>query len=377
MADQYLIQAGRRALSVLDADRALTVFEDVSKPCLKRDDSETVPAGSVRSAVRLLCDYSNALSLRGNLKEARNKAQDAWSLVSADTPGEKALVLSQVGMLNARSRLYDDAERAFLDAIAIYSKLGPAKEETEARGWLADLYVRMERRSEARAQLRLISEYYERADEAVNRSKASYFRACIAHLDERLGDAHAGFQSALERSDKDVGRPGLVGDMNLVGTAAFQTGNFKRAEDIFRAQLESNRDWRRTATEGVSQFYLGSIALEKERCESRDGLWKKSRGVSVSCKGCASAVLGVRSDGGGLLGPGKGRRGGAVGGQSQARYTYGRRNTGIVAWRGIGVALAAANRHGEAGEAFERSIAGNRTVQRFEWCRSLLAAGRY
>lgn len=376
MADQYLIQAGKRAFSVQDAARALTVFEDLSKPCFKGDDPETVPVDSVRSAVRLLCDFSNALSLRGNVEEARKKAQDAWSLVSADTPGEKALVLSQFGMLNARSRLYDDAERAFLDAIAIYSKRGPVKRETEARGWLADLYVRMERRSEARVQLRRISEYYERADDAVNRSKASYFRACIAHLDERLGDAHTGFQSALERSDKEEGRPGLVGDMNLVGTAAFQTGNFKLAEDIFRAQLESNRDWRRTAKEGVSQFYLGSIALEKSDANAamaygRNAVENLSHvrdahqlywAFGLMAEVCSS--LGKADE--------------AVKWADRARPgTRMAGETPVVAWRGIGVALAAAKRHGEAGEAFERSITGNRTVQRFEWCRSLLAAGRF
>ena len=376
MADQYLIQAGKRVFSVQDAARALTVYEDLSKPCFKRDDPETVPVDSVRPAVRLLCDFSNALSLRGNVEEARKKAQDAWSLVSADAPCEKALVLSQFGMLNARSRLYDDAERAFLDAIAIYSKLGRVKRETEARGWLADLYVRMERRAEARVQLRRISEYYERAEDAVNRSRASYFRACIAHLDERLGDAHSGFQSAFERLDNVEGRTGLVGDMNLVGTAAFQTGNFKRAEGIFRAQLESDRDWRRTATEGVSQFYLGSIALEKSDANSAmaygiNAVENLSRvrdahqlywAFGLMAEVCSA--LGKADD--------------AVMWAHRARP--GTRMTGetpVVAWRGIGVALAAANRHGEAGEAFERSIAGSRTVQRFEWCRSLLAAGRF
>ncbi len=376
MADQYLIQAGKRVFSVQDAARALTVYEDLSKPCFKRDDPETVPVGSVRSAVRLLCDFSNALSLRGNVEEARKKAQDAWSLVSADTPGEKALVLSQFGMLNARSGLYDDAERAFLDAIAIYSKLGPVKRETEARGWLADLYVRMERRAEARVQLRRISEYYERADDAVNRSKASYFRACIAHLDERLGDAHTGFQSAWERSAKEEGRPGLVGDMNLVGTAAFQTGNFKRAEDIFRAQLESNRDWRRTATEGVSQFYLGSIALEKSDANSAMAYGRNAVENLSHVRDAHQLywAFGLMAEVCSALG----KADDAVMWADRARP--GTRMTGetpVVAWRGIGVALAAANRQVEAGEAFERSIAGNRTVQRFEWCRSLLAAGRF
>ena len=109
------------------------MIEDVSKSCTEVDDPDAVPAGSVRSAVRFLCDYSNALSSRGNVEEARKSAQDAWSLISDDTPGEKALVLCQFGILNARSRLYDDAERAFLDAIAIYSRFGPVKREIEAK----------------------------------------------------------------------------------------------------------------------------------------------------------------------------------------------------------------------------------------------------
>lgn len=376
MADQYLIQSDRRALSVQDADRALTVFEDVSKPCFMGDDPDAAPAGSVRSAVRLLCDFSNALSLRGNLEEARNKAQDAWSLVSDDTPGEKALVLCQFGILDARSRLYDDAERAFLDAIAIYSKLGPVKRETEARGWLADLYVRMERRAEARVQLGRISKHYGRTDDAESRSKASYFRACIAHLDERLGDAHAGFQSALERSDKEGGRPGLVCDLNLVGTAAFQTGNFKCAEDIFRAQLEANRDWRRTATEGVSQFYLGSIALEKNDAKAAMAYGRNAVENLSHVKDAHQLYwsFGLMAEVCSALG----KADEAVKWADRARpgtRTVG--ETPVVAWRGIGVALAAANRLGEAGEAFERSIVGNRTAQRFEWCRSLLAAGRF
>ncbi|MDE3256453.1 MAG: sigma 54-interacting transcriptional regulator [Gemmatimonadota bacterium] len=376
MAGQYLIQSGRRALSVQDADRALTVFEDVSKQCFMGDDPDAAPAGSVRSAVRLLCDLSNALSLQGNLKEARNKAQDAWSLVSADAPGEQALVLSQFGILDARSRLYDDAERAFLDAIAIYSKLGPVMRETEARGWLADLYVRMERRAEARVQLGRISKHYGRTDDAESRSKASYFRACIAHLDERLGDAHAGFQSALERSDKEGGRPGLVCDLNLVGTAAFQTGNFKCAEDIFRAQLESNRDWRRTATEGVSQFYLGSIALEKNDAKAAMAYGRNAVEYLSNVKDAHQLywAFGLMAE----VCSAMGKADEAVKWADRARPgTRTAGETPIVAWRGIGVALAAANRHGEAEDAFERSITGNRTVQRFEWCRSLLAAGRF
>lgn len=376
MADQYLIQAGKRALSEQNADCALAVFEGVSKPRFVGEEPDAAPAGSDSSEVRFLCDFSNALSSRGNLKEAREKAQHAWSLISDDTPDEKALVLCQFGILNARSRLFDDAERAFLDAIAIYSELGTEEREAEARGWLADLYVRMERRAEARVQLRRISEFYERADHAVNRSNASYFRACIAHLDERLGDAHTGFQSALERADKDEGRSGPVGDMNLVGMAAFQTGNFKRAEVIFRAQLKSNRDWRRTATEGVSQFYLGSIALEKSDANAAMA-YGRSAVENLSHVRDAHQLywaIGLMAEVCSALG----KADEAVKWADRARPgTRMAGETPVVAWRGIGVALASANRHGEAGEAFEQSIAGNRTVQRFEWCRSLLAAGRF
>ena len=174
------------------------MFEGVSKPRFKIEDPDAVPADCVRSAIGFLCDYSNALSSRGYVEEAREKAQDAWSLITDDAPDEKAMVLCQFGILNARSRLYDAAERAFLDAIAIYRRLGLPEKEMDARGWLADLYVRMERREEASVELGRISEHFERADDAASRSKASYFRACIAHLDDRLGDAHTGFQSALD-----------------------------------------------------------------------------------------------------------------------------------------------------------------------------------
>ena len=51
--------------------------------------------------------------------------------------------------------------------------------------------------------------------------------------------------------------------------------------------------------------------------------------------------------------------------------------TPTVAWRGIGVALAAAKRCEEAEDAFKRAIANKPVIQRFEWFRSLLAAGRF
>ena len=78
------------------------------------------------------------------------------------------------------------------------------------------------------------------------------------------------------RSDKSGSRVGHIGDMHLTGTTAFQTGNFKHAEEFFRAQLESDRDWRRTVTEGVSQFYLGSIALEKNDAKAASVYGRKA-----------------------------------------------------------------------------------------------------
>ena len=352
------------------------MFEGVMKPGFVGDDPDAEAAGSVRSAVRFLCDYSNALSSRGNVEEARKRAQDAWSLVSDNIPGEKALVLCQFGILNARSRLYDDAERAFRDAIAIYAKLGSVNREIETRGWLADLYVRMERQAEARVQLERISEHYGQSDDAVSRSKAGYFRACIAHLDERLGDAYAGFQTALERSDKEGGRLGSVGDMNLVGTTAFQTGNFKRAEDIFRALLDTDGDWRRTATQGVSQCYLGWIALEKNDAETAIACGKKAVEILSHVKDSYQLywAFGLLAEAHAALGNG----GEAVSWADRARPgTRSEGETSTVSWRGIGVALAAAKRPVEAENAFERAIGCSEADQRFEWCRSLLAAGRF
>ena len=351
------------------------MIEDVSKPRTS-DDPDAMPAGSVRSAVRFLCDYSNALSSRGNVEEARKSAQDAWSLISDDTPDEKALVLCQFGILNARSRLYDDAERAFLDAIAIYSKLGPARREIEARRWLADLYVRMARRTEAQVQFVRISEYYERSDEAVSTSKASYFRSCIAHLDERLGDAYTGFQSALQQWDNEGRGRGLIGDMNLVGTTAFQTGNFRHAEDIFRSQLDSEGDWRRTATEGVSRFYLGSIALERNDAETAVAYGKKAVEILSQVKDAYQQYWACGLLAEALAAQGNGNE--AV--KWADRALPGTRVSGetpSVAWRGIGVALASAKRFKEAEDAFEQAIECNEASRRFEWCRSLLASGRF
>ena len=352
------------------------MIEGVSKPRFQVDDPDATPAGSVRSGVRFLCDYSNALSSRGYVEEAREKAQDAWSLISDDTPCEKAMVLCQFGILNARSRLYDDAERAFLDAIAIYRKLGLPKREMDVRGWLADLYVRRERREEARVELGKMSEHFETADDQASRSKASYFKACIAHLDERLGDAHTWFQSALEQSDKEGCLIGSVGDMNLIGATAFQTGNLRRAEDIFRARLESVRDWRRSATEGVSQFYLGSIALEKNDPQGAAAYGRKAV-ENLSHIDDAHQLywaFGLMAEACSALGDADP----AVRWAERARAgTRMAGETPTVTWRGIGVAMAAADRHDEAEEAFERSVAGDRASQRFEWCRSLLAAGRY
>ncbi len=356
--------------------RAKNMTEDVSKPRTEVDERDAVPAGSVRSAVRFLCDYSNTLSLRGNVEEARKSAQDAWSLISDDIPGEKALVLCQFGILNARSRLYEDAERAFLDAIAIYSKLGPVKKEIEARGWLADLYVRMERRAEARAQFGRISGHYGQSDDAMSMSKASYFRACIAHLDERLGDAHAGFQSALQQWDKEGSGHGHIGDMNLMGTTAFQTGNFKRAEYIFRVQMDSDGDWRRTATEGVSQFYLGSIALGRNDAKTAVVYGKKAVEILSHVKDAYQLywACGLLAEAHAALGDGNE----AVKWAERARPgTRVEGETPSVAWRGIGVALAAAKRFKEAEDAFERAIRCSEANRRFEWCRSLLASGRF
>lgn len=352
------------------------MIDDALKQHTTVDDPDAAPSGSVRSAIRFLCDYSNALSLRGNVEEARKSAQDAWSLISDDTPAEKALVLCQFGILNARSRLYDDAERAFLDAIAIYSKLEPLKREIEARGWLADLYVRMARRTEARVQFVRISEHYEHSEEAVSTSKASYFRACIAHLDERLGDAYTGFQSALRQWDKAGGGRGPVGDMNLVGTTAFQTGNLEHAEDIFRAQLDSEGDWRRTATEGVSQVYLGSIALEKNDAETAVAYGKKAVETLSHVKDCYQLyrAFGLLAEAHAELGNGDE----AVSWAGRAQPgTLLEDETPTVSWRGIGVALAAAKRLKEAGDAFEQAIECNEATRRFEWCRSLLASGRF
>lgn len=352
------------------------MFEGVSKPRFKIEDPDAVPADSVRSAIRFLCEYSNALSSRGYIEEAREKAKDAWSLITDDTPDEKAMVLCQFGILNARSRLYDDAERAFLDAIAIFRKLGAVKREMNARGWLADLYVRMERREEARVELGRIFEHFEKADDAASRSKASYFRACIAHLDDRLGDAHTGFQSAQVRSDKPGSRVGHIGDMHLTGTTAFQTGDFNRAEEYFREQLKADRDWRRTATEGVSQFYLGSIALEKNDAKSASVFGRRAVEILSRVKDAHQLywAFGLMAEACSALGsPDEAVRWAA----SARAGTRMAGETPTVTWRGIGVAMAAANRHDEAEEAFERSVAGDRSSHRFEWCRSLLAAGRY
>ena len=360
----------------MSADRALFMIEGVSKPRFQVDDPDAVPADSVRSAIGFLCDYSNALSSRGYVEEAREKAQDAWSLIKNDAPGEKAMVLCQFGILNARSRLYDDAERAFLDAIAIYRKLGLVKKEMDTRGWLADLYVRMERREEARVELGRISQHFERADDAASRSKASYFRACIAHLNDRLGDAYSGFQSALEQSDKAGSRVSPIGDMHLTGTTAFQTGSFKHAEEFFRAQLESDRDWRRTVTEGVSQFYLGSIALEKNDAKSASVYGRKAVEILSHVKDAHQLywAFGLMAEACSALG----RPDEAVRWADRARAgTRMAGETPTVTWRGIGVAMAAAKRNCEAEDAFERAIACDRSNQRFEWCRSLLAAGRY
>ena len=352
------------------------MFEGVSKPCFRIDDADAVPADSVRSAIRFLCDYSNALSSKGYVEEAREKAQDAWSLISDDAPDEKAMVLCQFGILNARSRLYAAAERAFLDAIAIYRGLGLPQKEMDARGWLADLYVRMERREKARMELGRISEHFERADDAASRSKASYFTACIAHLDDRLGDAHTGFQSALVRSEEAVSRVGPIGDLHLTGTTAFQTGDFKRAEEFFRAQLASDGDWRRTVTEGVSQFYLGSISLEKNDAKAALVYGRKAVEILSHVKDAHQLywAFGLMAEACSALGsPDE-----AVRWADSARAgTRMAGETPTVTWRGIGVAMAAANRHDEAEEAFERSVAGDCSSQRFEWCRSLLAAGRY
>ena len=375
-ADNHLVHACKPALIVQRIFRAKVMIEDVSKPRTKVDDPDAVPAGSVRSAVRFLCDYSNALSLRGNVEEARKSAQDAWSLISDDTPGEKALVLCQFGILNARSRLFDDAERAFLDAIAIYSKLGRGKKEIEARGWLADLYVRMERRAEARVQFGRISEHYGQSDDAMSTSQASYFRACIAHLDERLGDAHAGFQSALQRSDDGGCGRGHIADMILVGTTAFQTGKFDSAEDIFRSKLDSEGDWRRTAKEGVSQFYLGSIALEKNDAKTAVAYGRKAVEVLSHVKDAYQQywACGLLAEAHAALGNGNE----AVKWADRARPgTRVSGETPSVAWRGIGVALASAKRFKEAEDAFEQAIECNEASRRFEWCRSLLASGRF
>lgn len=353
------------------------MIEDVSKPNSEDNEAEAVPAGNVRSVVMFLCDHANALSSQGNVEEARKRAQDAWSLVSNDTPYEKALVLCQVGLLNARSRLYGDAERAFLDAIAIYAKLGRVTREMEARGWLSDLYVRMERRAEARMHLERISAYYGQSDDAAGMSMASYFRACIAHLDDRLGDAHKEFQSALQRSERLEGRRGPIGDMKLVGTAAFQTGNFRCAEGIFRAQLDSDGAWRRTATEGVSQFYLGSIALEKNDAETAVVCGKKAVEILSHIKGSHRLYWanGLLAEAYAALGNCDEALSWADRARPGAQLEEG--ETSTVSWRGIGVALAAAERHMDAEDAFERSIGCSEARQRFEWCRSLLASGRF
>ena len=372
-ADQYLIQAGKQALS---ADRALSMFKDVSEPRLQGDDLSAVPIEKIKSRVRFLCDYSNALSSRGYMEEAKEKAQDALSLVSETTPGERALVLCQFGIVYARSRSHPEAERAFLDAIAIYRKHGPRKRERETRLCLASLYERMERREEARVQIKLISEDYVRAGGALSRSRASYFSGYIAHLDGRLGDAHTLFESALERAKKVGDRAENIGNMNLIGTTAFRTGNYQRAEEIFQSQQLSNLDWRRTATGGVSHFYLGSIALEKKDAKTAVVFGEKAVEILSHIRDAHQVywVFGLMAEAHAALG----NADEAVRWADRARPgTQMAGETPTVAWRGIGVALAAAKRCEEAEDAFKRAIANKPVIQRFEWFRSLLAAGRF
>ena len=372
-ADHYLIQAGKQALS---ADRALNIFKDVSEPRLQGGDLSAVPIEKIKSRVRFLCDYSNALSSRGYVEEAKEKAQDALSLVSEKTPGERALVLCQLGIVNARSRSHPEAERAFLDAIAIYRKHGPRKRERETRLCLASLYERMERREEARVQIKLISEHYERPGDALSRSRANYFSAYIAHLDGRLADAHTLFESALEWSKKVGDRAENFGNMNLIGKTAFRTGNYQRAEEIFQAQQLSNPNWRRTATEGVSHFYLGSIALEEKDAKAAVVFGEKAVEILSHIRDAHQVywAFGLMAEAHAALG----NADEAVKWADRARPgTQMAGETPTVAWRGIGVASAAAKRCEEAEDAFKRAIANKPVNQRFEWFRSLLAAGRF
>ncbi len=375
-ADQFLIQAGKQALSVRAVDRALSMFKDVSAQNLHVENSTAVPVEKIKSRVRFLCDYSNALSSRGYIEEAREKAKDALSLVSDRTTADRALVLCQLGILNARSRSYHKAETAFLEAIEIYRRLRNRKKESDTRGWLASLYERMERREEARVQINLISEQYEQADGVLSRSMASYFKGYGAYLEDRLGDAYTLFESALEWSEKAGDRAENIGNMGLIGTTAFRTGNFQRAEDIFQARQDSSRDWRRTAPEGVSHFYLGAIALEKKDAESAVAYGKKAVEILSHVKDARQLywAFGLMAEAHSALGNAdeavrwaeKARPGTQIAGE-----------TGTVAWRGIGVASAAAKRHEAAEDAFERAIENKQVNRRFEWFRSLLAAGRF
>ncbi len=375
-ADQYLIQAGKHALNVRAVDRALSIFKNVSEPGLQGDDLAGVPIGKIKSRVRFLCDFSNALSSRGFIEEANEKMQDALSLVSEETPVEKALVLCQLGIVNARSRSFDQAERSFLDAIAIYQRLGLSGKERETRRWLASLYEHMERREEARVQIKLISDHYAGAGDALGRSRASYFDAYIAHLDGRLEDAHTLFESALEWSKKAGEPAGNIDNMDLIGVTAFRTGNFERAEEIFQAQKLSNRDWRRTATEGVSHFYLGSIALENRDAKAAVAHGKKAVEILSHVKDAEQLywAFGLMAEAHAALG----NAAEAVRWADRARSgTEMAGETPTVAWRGIGVASAAAKRREEAEDAFNRAVASNQVSQRFEWFRSLLAGGRF
>ena len=375
-ADQYLMKAGKQALSVRAVDRALSLFRDVSEPRLKADGLSALPVERIKSRVRFLCDYSNALSCRGFVEEAKKKTKDAWLLISDETPAEKALVLCQLGILNARSRSYDEAEREFLEAIAIYRRLGPAKKERETRQCLASLYERMERRKEAKVQIKFIARQFDQAGDALSRSRVGYFGAYIAHLDGRLDDAHRLFESALEWSKKAGERAENIGNLNLIGVTAFQTGNFERAEEIFQSQHLAIRDWRRTATDGACHFYLGSIALENRDAEDAVNHAKQAVEILSQVKDADQLywAYGLMAEAQATLG----NADEAVSWAEKARSgTQMAGETPTVVWRSIGVASAVAKRREEAEDAFNRAVAGNQGDQRFEWFRSVLATGRF
>jgi tetratricopeptide (TPR) repeat protein len=216
---------------------------------------------------------------------------DAWS-----DPTARCRLGHARATLLAREGQTDAATRAFEEAIREADRGAPSALRVEVRTELANTLRHTGHPDRART---LYRDALAMADGDVDRQARVWAElAALAHERCELTEARACFEAAFGAYDARGLPAELTSARQNYGLVLQEAGDFAAAEDIVRTCLERHRSSGNRRFEGIAEYDLGCLALERRQVHEARTRLERARSIATEVGehrelGLAEAVLGV------------------------------------------------------------------------------------